>query len=185
MRALRRGLEQGEILQAGTGRKNDPYRYWLPGKEEDFYPGLGATKEQIERWKERQDRRVEEWFDSLPETPGERRMPAGAGGAEEAPGEGALPAEPRPPAPPVAEPPADSQPEPAAEVGGAGPAAPAEPKPVKPAEPVVSGVENRIPPPSPSRPATGARPAEQTGPAVDPAEELARERRRWRRWPYG
>jgi hypothetical protein len=52
-RELHRGLEQGLILRQGSGRKNDPYRYWLPGKEDDFRPGPNATKEEVERYDRR------------------------------------------------------------------------------------------------------------------------------------
>jgi hypothetical protein len=52
-RGLQRGLEQGLIIRQGSGRKNDPYRYWLPGKEEDFIPGPNASKEEEERYNRR------------------------------------------------------------------------------------------------------------------------------------
>jgi hypothetical protein len=49
-RALRRGVEQGLVLRQGTGQKNDPYKYWLPGREEDLQPGEGASREELVRW---------------------------------------------------------------------------------------------------------------------------------------
>ena len=49
-RALKRGVADGRIRQGGTGRKNEPFRYWLPHREEDLYPGEGASKEEIARW---------------------------------------------------------------------------------------------------------------------------------------
>jgi hypothetical protein len=35
-RWLERALSQGQVLREGTGRKNDPYRYWLPGQEDKW-----------------------------------------------------------------------------------------------------------------------------------------------------
>jgi hypothetical protein len=35
-RWLERGRTQGKILQDGAGTRTDPYRYWLPGKEEEW-----------------------------------------------------------------------------------------------------------------------------------------------------
>jgi hypothetical protein len=49
-RTLKRGLAQGKICQRGSGRKNDPYCYWLPHKEDEFNPGPNATPEQWERF---------------------------------------------------------------------------------------------------------------------------------------
>jgi hypothetical protein len=35
-RWLERAVGQGLLLREGTGRKNDPFRYWLPGQEEKW-----------------------------------------------------------------------------------------------------------------------------------------------------
>jgi hypothetical protein len=35
-RWLERAVAQGLLCREGTGRKNDPYRYWLPGQEEKW-----------------------------------------------------------------------------------------------------------------------------------------------------
>jgi hypothetical protein len=51
-RALQRGVEQGLIRQTGTGRRNDPRRYWLPSQEIYFHPGPGASQEKLQRWQE-------------------------------------------------------------------------------------------------------------------------------------
>ena len=47
------GHEHGDFRRTGTGRKNDPFRYWLPGKEDDLQPGPDATPEELERWSRR------------------------------------------------------------------------------------------------------------------------------------
>jgi hypothetical protein len=49
-RTLKRGLAQGKIRQRGSGRRNDPYCYWLPEKEDEFKPGPNATPEEWERF---------------------------------------------------------------------------------------------------------------------------------------
>jgi hypothetical protein len=49
-RGLKRGLEEGVLRRQGTGRRNDPYRYWLPDNEVFFRPGFGASKEEVDRW---------------------------------------------------------------------------------------------------------------------------------------
>jgi hypothetical protein len=37
-RWLERAVERRLVLQEGQGRKGDPYRYWLPGRELPWYP---------------------------------------------------------------------------------------------------------------------------------------------------
>jgi hypothetical protein len=62
---LQRGVAQGLIAQEGTGRKNDPFRYWLPGQEEKWrrsgsvlqrFPELAAAQ----RFREDLIRRLQE-----------------------------------------------------------------------------------------------------------------------------
>jgi len=48
-RLLRGWVQQGVIRQCGTGRRNEPYRYWLPGREEDLDPGENASPEERDR----------------------------------------------------------------------------------------------------------------------------------------
>ncbi|MCI0456484.1 MAG: AAA family ATPase [Gemmataceae bacterium] len=36
---LQRAVAQGLVSQEGTGRKNDPYRYWIPGREQTWHYG--------------------------------------------------------------------------------------------------------------------------------------------------
>jgi hypothetical protein len=50
VRLLGRGLEENRIRRKGTGRKNDPYRYWMPEAEDRFNPGPNATPEQKARY---------------------------------------------------------------------------------------------------------------------------------------
>jgi hypothetical protein len=61
-RGLKRGVEQGLIRQQGSGRKSDPYRYWLPDKEDEFYPGPGASPEAMERFRIRHRAKMFEAF---------------------------------------------------------------------------------------------------------------------------
>jgi hypothetical protein len=61
-RVLRRRVTEGYIRQQGTGRKNDPYRYWRADREENVHPGPRATAEQLTRWAARYQ---EKWLQSL------------------------------------------------------------------------------------------------------------------------
>jgi len=51
-RWLTRAAAQGLVRQEGTGRPNDPFRYWLPEREELMRPE-GGTKEEMEAWNQR------------------------------------------------------------------------------------------------------------------------------------
>src|SRR5205807_8849391 len=51
-RTLGRCVEQEQVRRQGTGRKNDPYRYWLPGKEGSFFPGRNAPADVLQRWQQ-------------------------------------------------------------------------------------------------------------------------------------
>ncbi len=55
-------MAAGHILQKGTGRKNDPFVYWLAGKEEGFDPGPGASIDAVASWN---DRLVTKWLATL------------------------------------------------------------------------------------------------------------------------
>jgi hypothetical protein len=165
-RGLTRGVEQRLILQQGTGRKNDPYHYWLPGKEEDFYPGHNASPEQLQRWQRRyQQRFFERLGISLSAKP---ETTAAAGNAEG--GESATSTT----RPVASEPPvAARRPDAAAPPRRAG-----EPNLSTAASPPAS-----LPTPAP---ATSSPPTPPAAPKPPTPEELvAAERRRLRRWPYG
>jgi hypothetical protein len=41
--AVRRGL----VRQEGSGKKADPFRYWMPGREEMLRPDVGASAEEM------------------------------------------------------------------------------------------------------------------------------------------
>lgn len=49
-RWLKRATEQGLIHCTGSGLKDDPYRYWLPGREPYLRPPRDASKEDRQRW---------------------------------------------------------------------------------------------------------------------------------------
>jgi hypothetical protein len=53
-RELNRGVAAGTIRRLGTGRKNDPFRYWLPGKEEDLALDPDASRQEQLDWAQRQ-----------------------------------------------------------------------------------------------------------------------------------
>jgi hypothetical protein len=44
----------GRVRVQGTGFKNDPFRYWLPEREDDFHPGPNADQKTLQRWHQRQ-----------------------------------------------------------------------------------------------------------------------------------
>jgi AAA domain len=80
-RLLRRGVALGVIGQRGSGRRNDPYLYWLPRREEDFHPGPDASDEEVLRWNRR---RQEKWAAALQADPRVRRMAAAAAARQNA-----------------------------------------------------------------------------------------------------
>jgi hypothetical protein len=51
-RTLNRALEQELVRRVGTGRRNAPFRYWLPSREDYFYPGENASPEKLARWRQ-------------------------------------------------------------------------------------------------------------------------------------
>ncbi|TMQ33552.1 MAG: hypothetical protein E6K70_12500 [Planctomycetota bacterium] len=85
-RTLQRAVEQGKVRRDGTGRKNDPRRYWLAGKEEDFFPGQGAPAEELERWQRRQNAKWLEVLRRLPQRRPATPAAAAGGGAADAQG---------------------------------------------------------------------------------------------------
>ena len=52
-RVLQRAVSMGRALQEGRGRRNDPYRYWLPGREDDFPPPREAGLQALQEWNQR------------------------------------------------------------------------------------------------------------------------------------
>ncbi|HEV3083714.1 MAG TPA: AAA family ATPase [Gemmataceae bacterium] len=100
-RALKRGMDKGLVHQQGSGRKNDPFRYWLPDKEDAFYPGDRATPEQLERF---DIYHRAKFFEALGDDPETARKKAAAwlkSNPQAAPPP-AAPADPALPEPPVA-----------------------------------------------------------------------------------
>jgi hypothetical protein len=51
-RWLSRAVSLGQVRHQGTGRANDPFRYWLPSREEMLYPE-GGTMEELCAWNAR------------------------------------------------------------------------------------------------------------------------------------
>jgi hypothetical protein len=209
-RELADALDKGWIRRRGTGRKKDPYRYWLPGKEEDFHPGMHATKEELERY---QRRWYQRWLESLAGASGQRKetkteatAPARTGAeapalAEAKPVPNAAGAEVREES---VKPAGEEGSLPAAAASAGEPArANAEPRPVeaaasgsesevaRAADPVVARPEPAEPVPEPVSPPQAAPPfglspiAVPTKEEVERAAEEARARKRVRRWPHG
>jgi AAA domain len=52
-RWLKRATQKGLIRCAGTGLRNDPFIYWLTEREPFLFPGHGASKADIEAWRDR------------------------------------------------------------------------------------------------------------------------------------
>jgi AAA domain-containing protein len=61
-RWLSRALAQGQIRQDGTGRPNDPFRYWLSARQEMMRPD-GDDPEELQAWN---DRYMEEVLRNMP-----------------------------------------------------------------------------------------------------------------------
>jgi hypothetical protein len=201
-RALKRGLEKGEIRQLGTGRKNDPFRYWLPGKEVDFFPGPGASEEELDRW----NTHLTDKLLGSQNLDDARQSPAATSGETQE----LKAAEPKPS-------PAEDQPAPATDLAlteTSKEPAPAPAQVLVPGQgaqetsPVIASPTTAVPPKQPpAMPAAPASPPPEIAPAkaapdrlpppaanaapagkppTPTAEQAAREaRRRARRWPYG
>lgn len=52
-RCLHRAQTSGRVMRRGAGKKNEPFQFWLPGKEEDMRPDEGTSKEEWQRWHNR------------------------------------------------------------------------------------------------------------------------------------
>ena len=65
MRWLRRAAGRDAVCCSGTGLRNDPFVYWLPGREPLLFPGHGAGEAEIEAWKERMAAHTRTWFEGL------------------------------------------------------------------------------------------------------------------------
>jgi hypothetical protein len=64
-RWLERAVGQGLVLRDGTGRKSEPFIYWLPGKEEDWK--RPAWEKELEALRERFSRPPEDAAGDTPE----------------------------------------------------------------------------------------------------------------------
>jgi hypothetical protein len=51
-RWMSRAVAQGVVRQQGTGRTRDPFRYWLPAREDMMCPD-GGTREEMQAWNDR------------------------------------------------------------------------------------------------------------------------------------
>jgi hypothetical protein len=154
-RTLRRAVEGGEILHEGTGRKNEPYHYWLPDREEDFQAGHHASAEEREQQEERWQRKCMQSLGIQAETEGERPALTAHSMMEAEPAEARAPGE------------EEQVPEPLPQV-----AAP------------VEGTTAPVPTPSaPAAPASTPPAAKPPLPAKAEPAELDWARRRYRRWP--
>jgi hypothetical protein len=206
-RALKRGAEQGLILKQGTGLRNDPFRYWLPGKEDDFPPGPNASADEKERFSRRYRER---FFEAIGMDP----KAAGAAAAEKPTHERNLAASTAPPPLPAAPSAASiaASPDPLPHQGAPLP----EPIPVSAPTParalrkssrrkptpraarlaVAAQEAKSVPPIAPSSPPPAPAAPPPVAPVImptqvvaakqpTPEELVAAERRRLRRWPYG
>jgi hypothetical protein len=54
VRTMKNAVADGRVRVQGTGFKNDPFRYWLPEREDDFHPGPNADQKTLQRWHQRQ-----------------------------------------------------------------------------------------------------------------------------------
>jgi hypothetical protein len=70
-RWLSRAVAQGIVRQEGTGYSRDPFRYWLPEREEFLRPE-GGSDEALQAWNARC---VEEVFARLEQTSGANTPP--------------------------------------------------------------------------------------------------------------
>jgi hypothetical protein len=209
-RELGAALDKGLIMRRGTGRKNDPYQYWLPGKEEDFHPGPHATKEELERFQRRWEQR---WLESLTIAPGDRKetkteasSPARAleqaaelgeskavanAGAAEVHAESVNPARAGDSLPAAAVPPAEPAQAGSELCGMETPANGSKAVMAQAAEPAIAMREPAGSAPESVSPSLAAPPfvlsplAVPTKEEAERAAEVARERRRVRRWPHG
>jgi AAA domain len=52
-RWLKRATRQGLVCCSGSGYRDDPFLYWLPGREPLLWPGYSASEEEKQAWRER------------------------------------------------------------------------------------------------------------------------------------
>ena len=52
-RLLDRAVKEGWLRQEGSGKKCNPFRYWLPGREEMLRPEPGASAAEMQAWNKR------------------------------------------------------------------------------------------------------------------------------------
>ena len=52
-RWLEQAVRRGLVRQEGSGKRTDPFRYWLPGREEMMRPDVGASDEEMQAWNQR------------------------------------------------------------------------------------------------------------------------------------
>ncbi len=72
---LQKAMAQGLVCQEGTGRKNAPYRYWIPGREKTWHYGPACLKkfpelQAIARFRDELLRGLEEGVGGAPGMPG-------------------------------------------------------------------------------------------------------------------
>jgi hypothetical protein len=114
-RWLVRAVKSSQVSRDGTGRHNEPYRYWLPQGEEFMRPD-GGSVEAMQAWN---DRCVAEMFARLDQACGAQPTPEAPLSAKEGPTgvppaavpqAEVMPLEPEPPPDPGAEPAARPRP---------------------------------------------------------------------------
>src|SRR5260370_30342678 len=72
-RWLSRAVAQGVVRHEGSGRPHDPFRYWLPARQEMMRPD-GGTAEEMQAWNDRCAAALfDSWAQERPATP--RRAP--------------------------------------------------------------------------------------------------------------
>jgi hypothetical protein len=177
-RVLKQGVSQGRICQQGSGRKSDPYRYWLQEREDAFDPGPGASAEAKERHQRYWERQAWEALgmdpDVVEDTP--PTATASASSAAEAAVTPTTQADAQ--AGPEAGIPASAAGPSRVQVAGASELAHAAPAPK---------LHPALAPSQPAPPSSTPPPEVPVGPSspVPRASSDAAERRRVRRWPWG
>ena len=99
-RWLSRAAAQGVVRQEGTGRPNDPFRYWLPARQEMLRPE-GGTPEELQAWNARY---LAQLFDGLETKSGTERAEDAPLSRDEGPTAAALEVAPEAGMPPAPEP---------------------------------------------------------------------------------
>jgi hypothetical protein len=179
-RCLHRAQTSGRVMRRGAGKKNEPFQFWLPGKEEDMRPDEGTSKEDWQRWHNRWLRALftgKRKYGAPPLMTEEDNELESAGPKPVEPTMDQKPADARPPSTPA---PAKAPPVPAA-------ALPATPKTQEPVAPTPAAPEPPRMPQSPTEYVpieTAPLPPGIFRPAPEPdPDAVAAERLRIRRWP--